>query len=171
LRTKFEIKDSGERKQFKSGMVRDTAEDKIDFLNIRFGPMFRRWAEHLTKAKTKYPDISLGVPNWTLATGEAELQRFRESFARHAESWLAGEIDEDHAAGMFFNINGAEYVKAKLMSPTCERHGKLAGGASYIPVGECRIKSPDDNWYCKLKEGHGGLHEAPGYTEPWCDPA
>lgn len=112
--TEFAIKDSGARKQFDSGMVRDTDEGKINFLSVRIGPMFARWAAHLTKGRAKYPDIAPGVPNWSLADGEAELIRARESAARHFESWLNNELDEDHAAGVYFNINLAEYVKAKI---------------------------------------------------------
>lgn len=99
-------------------MVRDTTEGKIDYLNPRFGPMFKRWAEHLTKGRQKYPDPSPGVPNWTLAAGEEEFQRARQSAARHFEQWLAGDTDEDHAAAVYFNINLAEYVKGKLAKQT-----------------------------------------------------
>lgn len=106
----FGIKDSGARQEFSSGMVRDTTEGKINFLSVRFGPMFRRWADHLTKGRVKYPDVSPGTPNWTLASGMEEYLRAKESAARHFESWLNGERDEDHAAGVFFNINLAEYV-------------------------------------------------------------
>jgi hypothetical protein len=109
----FTIRDSGTRQQFASGMVRDTATDKVNFLSVRFGPMFRRWATHLTAGRAKYPDPEPGVPNWTLAQGPDELLRAKESAARHFEAWLAGERDEDHAAGVFFNINLAEYVLDK----------------------------------------------------------
>jgi hypothetical protein len=95
-------------------MVRDTTDGKVDFLNVRFGPMFKRWAAHLTKGRQKYPDPTPGVPNWTLAEGIEELHRARQSAARHFEQWLAGERDEDHAAAVFFNINLAEYVHDKL---------------------------------------------------------
>jgi hypothetical protein len=108
--TEFAIKDSGQRQEFSGGMVRDTTEGKTNFLSIRFGPMFRRWAEHLTKGRKKYPDASPGRPNWTLAEGVEEYLRAKESAARHFEAWLAGERDEDHAAGVFFNIDLAEYV-------------------------------------------------------------
>jgi hypothetical protein len=108
--TEFVVKDSGERRSFDSGMVRDTAEGKVNFLSVRFGPMLRRWAAHLTKGREKYPDVTLGVPNWTLAKGLDELLRAKESAARHFEQWLAGERDEDHASAVFFNINVAEYV-------------------------------------------------------------
>lgn len=94
-------------------MVRDTTEGKTNFLNIRFGPMARRWAAHLTKGREKYPDIAPGVPNWTLASGIDEFLRAKESAARHFEQWLAGERDEDHASAVFFNMNLAEYVLLK----------------------------------------------------------
>lgn len=110
----FIVKDSGERKEFASGMVRDIEANKTDYTAILDGPMFDRWAEHLTKAKAKYPDIRPGVANWTLAAGEEEMVRFRKSALRHLRQWLRGDIDEDHAAAVFFNINGYEYVKGKL---------------------------------------------------------
>lgn len=106
---KFVVKDSGARESYESGMVRDTQEGKADFLLIRSGPMLERWAEHLTKGAEKY-----GPDNWTLADSEAELRRFRASAARHFEQWLAGDRDEDHAAAVFFNLNAAEYVLARL---------------------------------------------------------
>jgi len=104
----FEVKDSGKREEFDSGMVRDTAEDKLDYLLVRDGPMFLRWVQHLAKGAKKY-----SKRNWMLAAGDAEYERFRESAARHFEAWLNGETDEDHAAGVFFNINGAEYIRAR----------------------------------------------------------
>jgi hypothetical protein len=110
----FTIKDSGERREFEGGMVRDTDDDKINFVSLLFGPMLRRWADHLTKGRKKYPDPKPGVPNWTLAEGEEEYHRFRESAFRHFIAWLNDERDEDHAAGVFFNVNGAEYVRDKM---------------------------------------------------------
>ena len=112
-KSSFQVKDSGARERFDSGMVRDTAEGKIDWLRVFDGPMLKRWAEHLTKGAKKYPNVKPGVPNWTLATGDAEYHRFRESAIRHFIQWLNGETDEDHAAAVLFNINGAEYVKGK----------------------------------------------------------
>lgn len=106
----YEIKDSGERKTFESGMVRDTATGKTEYDRVLDGPMFDRWAEHLTKATAKYPDLPDGRPNWTLASGDAEKQRFQKSAFRHFRAWLRGDTDEDHAAAIFFNVNGYEYV-------------------------------------------------------------
>jgi len=103
--SEFAVKDSGERQQFDSGMVRDTTEGKTDFTLALDGPMFERYAIHLTKGAKKY-----AKRNWMQASGEAELERFRESALRHFLQWLRGDRDEDHAAAVWFNINGAEYV-------------------------------------------------------------
>lgn len=105
----FEIKDSGERVVFDSGMVRDITTGKIDYTLIMDGPMFDRWAEHLTKGAEKYD-----ARNWMKARGQDEYDRFRSSAARHFRQWLRGDIDEDHGAGVYFNINGAEYVRPLL---------------------------------------------------------
>jgi len=111
--SEFAIKDSGARQEFSGGMVRDTQEGKIDWLNLRFGPLYRRIAEHLTKGRLKYPDPELGVPNWTLARGREEALRAKQSAARHFEAWLNGETDEDHAAAVPFNINLFEYIRER----------------------------------------------------------
>jgi hypothetical protein len=105
----FIVRDSGVREEYASGMRRDTREGKPIFTLIRRGPMFRRWVEHMTLGAEKY-----GKHNWTLACSEEEYERFLESAARHFEQWLGGERDEDHAAAVFFNINAAEYVRARL---------------------------------------------------------
>ncbi|SRR5260221_13269654 len=112
----FVVKDSGKRETFASGMTRDTTESKVNYLAVLDGPMLDRWAEHLTKGKVKYPDVRPGTANWTLANGPAEYHRFRESAFRHLCKWLKGDRDEDHAAAVFFNINGAEYIRKQAIS-------------------------------------------------------
>jgi hypothetical protein len=104
----FIIKDSGKREQFDGGMVRDVTEGKVDYSLVLDGPMFDRWAAHLTKGAQKY-----AKRNWLKAAGDAELDRFKESALRHFLQWYRGEVDEDHAAAVLFNINGAEYVKGR----------------------------------------------------------
>jgi hypothetical protein len=97
-------------------VVRDTADDKVDYSLVLDGPMFLRWAEHLTKGAKKYTKR-----NWLLATGKEEYDRFRESAVRHFVQWFYGFTDEDHAAAVFFNINAAEYLRGIL-------DGKQKGG-------------------------------------------
>lgn len=104
----FAVKDSGQRQQFESGMVRDVTDGKTDYSLALDGPMFERWAAHLAKGAQKY-----SKRNWMKAAGEAEIERFKESALRHFLQWYRGEVDEDHASAVFFNINGAEYVKGR----------------------------------------------------------
>lgn len=146
----FTIKDSGAREQFESGMVRDTADEKTDFTLALDGPMFKRLADHLTKGAKKY-----AARNWMLARGEAEYQRFRASALRHFLQWFWGDTDEDHAAAVFFNINGAEYVKPFLTNedPGDEHPYKTFGewAAAHKladPEGFCCSIDPDPGQVC-----------------------
>lgn len=107
--SEFVTKDSGERVAFESGMVRDVEAGKTLYHLVYSGPMFERWAQLLTRGAEKYDE-----DNWMLANGEKELKRFRKSAWRHFIQWQRGDVDEDHAAAVFFNINGYEYVKARL---------------------------------------------------------
>lgn len=154
--TEFAVKDSGKRLEFDGGMVRDTTEGKVNYMLIRPGPMFKRWAAHLSKAAGKYDNTrSPGEPrNWQLARGLAEFERFQESAARHFEQWLNGDRDEDHAAGVFFNINGAEYVLEQLRDDVESTEYALPNGdiVAFDPTQDC----PDLN--CSIPGAHNGKH-------------
>lgn len=104
----FEVKDSGVRQEYNSGMRRDTQEGKPDYTLLP-EPMLTRWADHMTKGAVKY-----GRRNWQLADSEEELERFKSSAMRHMIQWLRGDRDEDHAAAVMFNLSAAEHVKNKL---------------------------------------------------------
>lgn len=105
---KFETKDSGKRVKYKSGMNRDIADNKTDYI-LCYMPMFKRWAELMTRGAVKY-----GKNNWKKANSEEELERFYSSAFRHFIQWISGEDDEDHAAATYFNIACVEYLKEKL---------------------------------------------------------
>lgn len=102
------IKDSGKRQQL-PGMVRDTADDKIDYSLVLDGPLFERLARHLTEGAKKY-----SKRNWMGAKSQEEYDRFRESLLRHFVQYLRGDTDEDHFAAVAFNLNGMEYVRIRL---------------------------------------------------------
>ena len=104
----YTTKDSGKREHFESGMQRDTEEGKTKWHLIASGPMLQRWAELMTRGAEKYDDN-----NWMKADGQEESDRFKASAYRHFMQWYYGATDEDHAAAIFFNVNGAEYVKDK----------------------------------------------------------
>ncbi len=101
-------KDSGKREEFKSGMVRDTQDDKPRYDLVDW-PMVERWAALMARGAKKY-----GEHNWKKAAGQAELDRFKASFLRHAVQYFQGDQTEDHGAACMFNIAGAEMVKGKM---------------------------------------------------------
>lgn len=106
----FVTNDSGERLEFASGMVRDTSDGKTLWHLVASGPMLRRWAELLTRGAVKYTPN-----NWMMADGREEFDRFRESAFRHFMQWYLGlDLEEDHAAAILFNVNGAEYVRERM---------------------------------------------------------
>lgn len=120
----FVTKDSGERKVFASGMQRDTTHGKLLWHLVTFGPMLKRWIALLTRGAIKYDEN-----NWMKANGQEELDRFKASACRHFFQWIYGlEPDEDHAAAIFFNVNGAEYVKERLSVPEKNCEVLLGGG-------------------------------------------
>jgi len=104
----YKTQDSGKRESFESGMVRDTQEGKIRY-DLIYMPMLKRWAELMTRGAEKYGDN-----NWMKAEGTEELNRFRQSAIRHFFQWWEGDVSEDHASAVWFNICGAEFVKTKL---------------------------------------------------------
>jgi hypothetical protein len=109
----YVTKDSGQREEFSTGMRRDLQEGKTRYdliiPKMMIVSMFQRWADLMTRGAIKY-----GERNWEKAGTEEELERYYASAFRHFMQWYTGETDEDHAAAVFFNIQGAEYVKERL---------------------------------------------------------
>lgn len=106
---------------FDTGMVRDSSTNKTrwDLLVPASHPgktMLQRWAELLTSGAKHY-----APRNWEKSETPEEYDRFKESAIRHFMMWYMGivdpdEPDVDHAAATFFNIEGAEYVKGRLVN-------------------------------------------------------
>jgi len=119
----FETKDSGKREEFKTGMVRDTQDDKprYDLIDRAF---LKRWAELMARGAKKY-----GENNWRKAATQEELTRFRASAVRHLFQYLEGDTSEDHCVAVAFNLAGAEMVEEKLKEGTL-----IPGKASEGPV-------------------------------------
>jgi hypothetical protein len=115
LPQQFQVKDSGARAEFAGGGVRDTnaGKPRFDLLHPRGVPFLEqfltRCAVHMAKGADKYE-----ARNWEKFDDLESLDRAQESAARHLEQWLAGELDEDHAAAVFFNLLAAETIKWKM---------------------------------------------------------
>ncbi len=90
------IKDSGTRRAFGTGSVRDAAKGKGRFDLMPIRAMFRL-AKHFELGCEKY-----GPDNW--AKGQP-LSVFYDSGVRHLLKHFAGLRDEDHLAAALWNIS------------------------------------------------------------------
>jgi len=93
----FDTKDSGERRDFGTGAVRDKAENKgrYDLLPAKAMDRLARLYERGAK---KYDDH-----NWRKGIPESS---FFDSALRHLFQALEGHDDEDHLAAVAFNVFG-----------------------------------------------------------------
>ena len=90
-----EVKDSGERRSYESGMVRDRSEGKGRFDLITPFALIRL-AKHYENGARKYDDR-----NWEQG---APLTDFYDSAMRHLTKWMLRWDDEDHLAAALWNI-------------------------------------------------------------------
>lgn len=91
------IKDSGERREFESGAVRDMAEGKGDMMSLPPNALLRlsKLYEAGAKKYTRFNYLK-GIP----------CTSFLDSALRHLFKYMAGWDDEDHLASAVFNILG-----------------------------------------------------------------
>lgn len=111
----YVTKDSGERAEYASGMVRDTDKGKPRFdlllpLGIPYEQqMLTRFAALMARGAEKYSER-----NWEQANSPEEVDRMKSSALRHMMQWLAGETDEDHAAAVMFNLMATEATEWRM---------------------------------------------------------
>jgi hypothetical protein len=119
-------KDSGVRSEYSTGMVRDTQEGKARFdllfpKGVPFGAqMLTRFAELMERGAKKYDER-----NWEKARTQDELDRYHSSALRHLVQWINGEIDEDHAAAVMFNILAGETTRFKMGTEAIAKMDRL----------------------------------------------
>ncbi len=103
------VKDSGERQEFKTGSVRDTAKGKgrYDLLPTR---AIRRLAKHYENGAVKYGDR-----NWEKGQ---PLSRMLDSAMRHLFKALQGMKDEDHFIAAAWNILGIVEIQERIEEGT-----------------------------------------------------
>ncbi len=104
--SKFITKDSGDRRNFDTGSVRDRAEGKGRFDLIPTMPI-RRLADLYERGAIKY-----SPNNWR--KGQPLMASFIDSAMRHMNQLVAGEPDEDHAASILWNIVGYMWTLAEI---------------------------------------------------------
>jgi hypothetical protein len=95
------IKDSGERREFPTGAVRDMAEGKGDMVSVPWEAILRL-SKHYEDGAKKYKRWNYrGLP----------VSSFIDSACRHLAKYQCGCDDEDHLAAAAFNILGAMLVE------------------------------------------------------------
>lgn len=98
------IKDSGERREFDTGAVRDMAAGKGDMVSLPNAAILRL-SKHYEAGATKYG-------RWNYLKG-LPVSSFMDSALRHLFKYLDGWDDEDHLAAAAFNVLGAMEMEAK----------------------------------------------------------
>ena len=108
-------KDSWEHKQFSTWMMRDTNEGKP-----RFDLLILEWIPYEEQPLTLLANLlARGAAKYTERNREKartieELNRFKESFLRHAMQAVCWETDEDHKSAAIFNLFWMVLVEYKL---------------------------------------------------------
>jgi hypothetical protein len=95
------VKDSGERREFATGSVRDVRAGKGRFDLI---PPYslRRLAKHYENGAVKYGDR-----NWEKGQPACS---YVDSMLRHGQDFLSGDRSEDHLAAVFWNAFAAMWT-------------------------------------------------------------
>lgn len=96
--TNTPIKDSGTRRIFSTGSVRDMSEGKGDMASIPWESILRL-SRHYENGAKKYE-------RWNFRKG-IPLSSFIDSACRHLAKYQCGCDDEDHLSAAAFNILGA----------------------------------------------------------------
>lgn len=118
---KTEIKDSGTRREFETGALRDMAEGKGDMVSLPWAAILRL-SKHYEAGAKKYGrwNYQKGIP----------LSSFIDSACRHLAKYQCGYDDEDHLSAAAFNILGAMLMENEKpeMIDLPEREGKRTFG-------------------------------------------
>lgn len=98
------IKDSGTRREFETGALRDMAEGKGDMVSLPNNAILRL-SKHYENGAKKYGrwNYTKGIP----------VSSFLDSALRHLFKYLDGWDDEDHLSAAAFNILGAMEMEGK----------------------------------------------------------
>ena len=148
----MEIKDSGTRREFETGAVRDMVEGKGDMASIPWESILRL-SRHYEAGAKKYS-------RWNFRKG-IPVSSFIDSACRHLAKYQCGEDDEDHLAAAAFNILGAMLMENTMpeMQDLPLREGKNCFGyfeeKTFVqndePKTDCCFRKRDidfDLYYC-----------------------
>ena len=140
----MEIKDSGTRREFDSGAVRDMAEGKGDMASIPWESILRL-SRHYENGSKKYN-------RWNFRKG-IPVSSFLDSACRHLAKYQCGEDDEDHLSAAAFNILGAMLMENTMpeMQDLPLREGKNRFGyfeeQPFVQNAEKKPECPHRKWF------------------------
>ena len=99
-------------RKFTTGAIRDSEQNKEDYIETISWVAFKRYAQYMTSKKIKY-----GAGNWIKGIPIPDYER---GLARHLQKYLenkyqGGQIEkeEDHLMAMVFNIFGIAHEEAR----------------------------------------------------------
>jgi len=121
----FVVKDSGERRAFNTGSVRDSREGKGRY-DLIPSLIERELAQHYENGAVKYGDH-----NWKKGQ---PVMSYVDSAKRHINKFVRGEDIENHAIAAMWNMGGARWTLAQIAL------GRLPAELDDRPLGE----DPDD---------------------------
>jgi len=119
------VKDSGERRSFPTGSVRDVRAGKGRFDLIPPASLLRL-AKHYENGAVKYGDR-----NWEKGQ---PLSSYLDSLLRHGQNYLAGDRSEDHMAAVAWNAFAIMHTELMI------REGKLPPEFNDLPSAMADIK-------------------------------
>lgn len=121
------VVDSGQRRDFGTGSVRDVAEGKGRFDLLPFYPI-ERIAQHFENGARKYGDR-----NWQKGQ---PLSAYCDSGLRHFFKLLDGWVDEDHAAAAAWNVMAYMWTKREIEGGRLPRELDDLGHCALTPKAE-----------------------------------
>lgn len=104
-KTYQEIKDSGERRSFPTGSVRDTDDNKPKYSLIPV-IIWKRLAQHYSNGAKKY-----AARNWQKGQ---YISVYYDSLMRHVTAIIENQDDEDHVAAAIWNVVAMGWTLAQI---------------------------------------------------------
>lgn len=102
---KYKTKDSGKRRKFSTGAVRDVNEEKGRY-DLISPIMIERLAQLLQRGAKKYSSR-----NWEKGM---ELSVYMDSGMRHLYKFLEGHRDEDHLIAAIWNLQALLHIEEMI---------------------------------------------------------
>lgn len=97
---------------FKTGAVRDSEDNKEDYIETLSWTALKRYAQYMTGKKKKYGsgNFKKGIP----------IESYERSLVRHLQKYLVNkyeggneEVGEDHLAAILFNVQGIMHEEGR----------------------------------------------------------